>query len=113
VSSATVILAPYLGLFSSNRATQVLSVATLAMLAVLLNAGKRSTGAGSAYILLIPVVGLAFSYALLNSTIKTIRQGGVVWRNHLYPLAELKAHIKVRTRWLDAAWKETRRRQSG
>lgn len=108
LSSAIVLVSPFVGVLAGDGATRVLSLFTLALLALCLQAGRRSTGAGAHYLPLIPFVGLAFSYSLLNSMITTLRQGGIQWRGHLYPLAELKAHIHERKRWLDAAWKSTR-----
>ncbi len=42
---------------------------------------------------LVPICHLAFSLAGINSTWKTMRQGGVRWRDTFYPLAELKQGI--------------------
>jgi hypothetical protein len=36
---------------------------------------------------MIPV----FFYAVLNSTVVTLRQGGVRWRDTFYPIAQLRA----------------------
>ncbi len=41
----------------------------------------------------VPLCHLAFSVAGINSTWKTLRQGGVRWRDTFYPLAELRAGI--------------------
>lgn len=40
---------------------------------------------------LVPFMFPVFLYALLNSTFKTLRQGGIRWRETFYPLATLRA----------------------
>lgn len=40
---------------------------------------------------LMPLMFPCFMYAMINSTFKTLRQGGVRWRNTLYPIAQLRA----------------------
>jgi len=40
--------------------------------------------------LLVPFMFPVFLYSMLNSTIKTLRQGGVRWRETFYPLAVLR-----------------------
>jgi hypothetical protein len=37
--------------------------------------------------------GLLFSYMLLRSTVVTLRQGGIVWRDTFYPLEELRRGV--------------------
>lgn len=110
-SCALIFVAPWLGLLSSDPATVRWSIVNLVTLGVLIQCGRRSTGAGFWYLPLMPFMGVALAFALLNSAYKTLKQGGVVWRDHKYPLPELKAHVKERTKWLDDAWKTTRRGQ--
>ena len=69
-------LAAGLGLFSL----------VLPALVVARRAGERPLAA-----LLTPFVWPAFVAAMLNSTILTLRQGGIQWRDTFYPLAELRA----------------------
>jgi len=45
------------------------------------------------YALTHPIGGLLFSYMLLRSTVVTLRQGGIVWRDTFYPLNELKRGV--------------------
>jgi hypothetical protein len=40
--------------------------------------------------LMIPFSGLVMVYILIVSALKTIKQGGIYWRNSFYPLTELK-----------------------
>jgi hypothetical protein len=38
----------------------------------------------------LPIGAVFFSYMLLRSTVVTLRQGGIVWRDTFYPLDALK-----------------------
>ncbi|GAC1665771.1 MAG: hydroxychlorobactene glucosyltransferase CruC [Candidatus Acidiferrum sp.] len=42
------------------------------------------------YALTLPLGAVLFCYMLLRSTVVTLRQGGIVWRDTFYPLDELK-----------------------
>jgi hypothetical protein len=42
------------------------------------------------YALTHPLGALLFCYMLLRSTVVTLKQGGIVWRDTFYPLEELK-----------------------
>ncbi len=42
------------------------------------------------YCLTLPLGAVIFSYMILRSTIITLRQGGIVWRDTFYPLDELR-----------------------
>ena len=39
---------------------------------------------------LVPFMFLALYYAILNSTVVTLRQGGIRWRDTFYPLDQLR-----------------------
>jgi len=45
------------------------------------------------YALTQPLGALLFCYMLLRSTVVTLRQGGIVWRDTFYPLEELKRGV--------------------
>lgn len=40
--------------------------------------------------LMLPFAGLVMAYIITASAIKTLRQGGIYWRDHFYPLKELR-----------------------
>jgi hypothetical protein len=42
------------------------------------------------YCLTLPLGAAIFAYMVLRSTIITLRQGGIVWRDTFYPLDELR-----------------------
>ncbi len=43
--------------------------------------------------LLIPFSGLVMVYIIIKSTIVTIRQGGIYWRDSFYSLADLRKQV--------------------
>jgi len=45
------------------------------------------------YALTHPLGGLLFCYMLLRSTVVTLWQGGIIWRDTFYPLEELKRGV--------------------
>ena len=47
-------------------------------------------GVSPLYCLTLPLGATIFAYMILRSTIVTLRQGGIVWRNTFYPLDELR-----------------------
>ena len=55
---------------------------------------SRRRGRGNAgfslYALTFPLGALILAYMLLRSTLVTLRQGGIIWRDTFYPLDELK-----------------------
>jgi len=51
---------------------------------------SRVMKASGWYALTQPLGAIIFGYMLLRSTIVTIKQGGVVWRDTFYPLKELR-----------------------
>ncbi len=53
--------------------------------------GARTTGSGLLPSLASPLFLFALPWAMLNSTVVTLRQGGVRWRDTFHPLAQLRA----------------------
>lgn len=53
----------------------------------------RHSGISAWNAMLAPFAALLLIYALLRSTVTTLRQGGVIWRGTFYPLAELRKHV--------------------
>jgi glycosyltransferase involved in cell wall biosynthesis len=67
----------------------------LAAIALVIGMGFQATVAATLrvsplYALTQPVGAVLLSYSLLRSTVVTLRQGGIVWRDTFYPLEELK-----------------------
>lgn len=99
---------PHLGLLAGpwwTRATCAAGIGSVA--AFFLLAGERRR-IGPHYALFLPLSGALLAAALLHSMAQTYRFRGVRWRDRLYPLAELRAHVRERNAWLAAAWRERR-----
>jgi len=64
--------------------------AALVALQTLLIAGKRGIVARWWHALLLPFAGAVMVYIILRSTWKTVRQGGIYWRDTFYSLGELR-----------------------
>ncbi|HXY00596.1 MAG TPA: glycosyltransferase, partial [Candidatus Limnocylindrales bacterium] len=45
------------------------------------------------YCLTLPLGALVLAYAVLRSTVITLRQGGIIWRDTFYPLEELRRGV--------------------
>lgn len=81
---------PFLLLPFVHGWTQVLAAASV-MLALLTHTGTaRVMKAPKWYALTQPLGAVIFVYMLLRSTVVTMRQRGVIWRNTFYPLEELR-----------------------
>ncbi|WP_205501071.1 glycosyltransferase [Rufibacter psychrotolerans] len=68
----------------------LLLAAVLLLAQILLMVLKTGTDGKWWHALLIPFAGAVMVYILLASAYKTLRQGGIYWRNSFYPLSELK-----------------------
>ncbi len=74
------------------------SIAGLAAGLALLIAGipsaamARAQGWSALFTLLAPLANPIIAYAFLRSTVKTLRNGGVTWRETFYPLDQLRKH---------------------
>ncbi|MFN2365845.1 MAG: hypothetical protein ABR523_05200 [Desulfurivibrionaceae bacterium] len=70
-------------------------VAVLNGLLIVIQAGLAAVAAGKSsisvrYVVWLPVSPFIGLYILWNSTIRTILQGGIVWRDTFYSLTELR-----------------------
>ena len=101
-------LGPTLGLINGpvwGRVVCGLGVASTACLLALVDITGRN---GWIYALALPISGPVMAYALLRSAWIALRHKGVAWRGRLYPLSELKAHVKLRNYWFHEVWHSTR-----
>jgi hypothetical protein len=90
--------APHMGLFVGPWWTRAVCAAGVLSIAGLLSRGRHGTR--WYYGFLTPISGLLVAFALLRSTWITLRQGGIRWRDHFYPLGQLRQHIRERDQWL-------------
>jgi hypothetical protein len=83
-------LLPFAGLIFAHGWIRVFS-AVAVLIALAFHAGVDIVMRVSPlYALTSPLGALLFIYMLLRSTVVTLRQGGIVWRDTFYPLDELK-----------------------
>lgn len=83
-------LVPFLGIWLAtgwSRAPYALAV--VSMFLIYYGMASRSH-IPAYYFFLHPISTLLFVYTLLRSMVRTLRQGGVMWRGTLYPLEELR-----------------------
>jgi glycosyltransferase involved in cell wall biosynthesis len=99
VAATVMCLVPFVGLVLGagwDRAWLWPSLMSVAMLAGLYWRYRRfadPNGAASVlWLLTFPAAALVFVYAMVRSTVLTLKRGGVVWRDTLYPLRELREH---------------------
>jgi glycosyltransferase involved in cell wall biosynthesis len=84
---------PFVGVFFTHGWIRVFC-AIAVVIAVCFQAGIAMVMRVSPlYALTHPLGGLLFSYMLLRSTVVTLRQGGIIWRDTFYPLEELKRGV--------------------
>jgi cellulose synthase/poly-beta-1,6-N-acetylglucosamine synthase-like glycosyltransferase len=84
---------PLAGLFFGHGWIRVFSI-----VAILIAAGFHAgvdvvTRVSPLYALTYPLGAIFFAYMILRSTVITLKQGGIVWRDTFYPLEELKRGI--------------------
>jgi hypothetical protein len=99
---------PYVGLFVGPWWARLACGLGVASIAATVGAMSSHTRIGWYYAALIPLAAIFTMVAVVRSVVMTLRRGGVQWRGHLYPLDELKAHIRTRDAWMREVWRSTR-----
>ena len=92
--------APHAGLLVGPWWSRVACAAGVAATCAVVEAAGRQNGIRWYYGLTMPISAALVAYSLVRSTWYTLRRGGVRWRNHLYPLPELRAHVRQRNAWV-------------
>ena len=110
VALLTLGAAPHAGLLVGPWWSRAICAAGVAATCAVVAAAGRSSGIGWLYGLTMPLSAVIVAYALVRSTWYTLRRGGVRWRNHHYPLAELRAHARERNVWVRELRDATRKR---
>jgi glycosyltransferase involved in cell wall biosynthesis len=85
--------APFVGVIFGHGLVRILagiSVAVALLFHVLVDLGAKIS---PLYALTHPIGALIFCWMLLRSMIVTLRQGGVIWRDTFYKLADLKKGV--------------------
>jgi len=84
---------PFVGIFLAHGWMRLFCAIAVAV-AICFHAGVAIVMRVSPlYALTHPLGGLLFCYMLLRSTVVTLRQGGIIWRDTFYPLEELKRGV--------------------
>ena len=99
---------PYVGLFVGTWWTRGVCAAGVASVVAMLRAMRGENGFRWYYGLVLPLGALAVATALVRSVWLTLWRGGVSWRGHIYPLGELREHVRQRNAWLRELWLSTR-----
>jgi glycosyltransferase involved in cell wall biosynthesis len=100
--------APWIGLFVGPLWTRIICGIGIIAVSCLLPRVTASASVPWYYALLLPISGPVMVVAIWRSTWLTLKNDGVNWRGHHYPLAELRKHIKLRNYWLNEVWFSTR-----
>jgi hypothetical protein len=82
-------------LFTSGWARALAGLATVAPMVMVAKFARRfpEMSLSPLFALTLPLGGLVLAYMLLNSTVKTLRRGGITWRGTFYPLEELRKGV--------------------
>ncbi len=83
---------PLPGLLISGTTVHYLLLAIITLFQLPLFIFKRGMKKVWWYTFMVPVAGLIMTFIILKSAFLTIRQGGIYWRDHFYPLTDLKAN---------------------
>ena len=82
---------PFVGLLVARGLAQLLFAAAVASLLLLsVVSGRAATGASRSASLALPLSATIFLYIFLRAVYLTYRRGGILWRDHFYPLSELR-----------------------
>jgi glycosyltransferase involved in cell wall biosynthesis len=101
-------IGPFLGLASGPAPVRWICGVGIAVMALMLSLIGRQCGLRPYHALTMPLSAVVCITALLRSTWVTLRQGGIRWRGHLYPLAALREHVRRREAWMRELWLSTR-----
>jgi len=104
----TVGVMPWVGLFMGPAWKRCVCGVGVASAALLVTGARGLNGLSWRHGLCLPLGALPFAYALVRSTWVTFRAGGVRWRGRLYPLGELRRHVRRRDAWFAELWRSTR-----
>jgi hypothetical protein len=99
---------PFVGLVVGPSWSRAACAVGVACICAMVGASGGGSGIRFYYGLLLPVAAVLILWTLLRSTARTLARGGVRWREHLYPLADLRRHVRLRRRWLREVWLSTR-----
>lgn len=91
----TVGVAPFVLAVTLTGPLQLAAVVVSAVLLAVAFAGTRAAGLPFLHGLGLPVSSALFCYIIVRAAVRTLRQGGIVWRGTFYPLDELRRNRRV------------------
>ena len=97
--------APHAGVLVGPWWSRLICAAGIASVGLLLHSVGPRRRVGGHYALFLPFSASLLAVALVRSVLATVGRGGVRWRDHLYPLSELRAHVRSRDLWMRRAWR--------
>jgi len=83
---------PFIGMFLTEGPAQILNGAIVTIILLIYGYGAGIGNLKRRYGIGVPLAALFFIFLLWNSTLKTLCNRGINWRETFYPLAELKAN---------------------
>jgi hypothetical protein len=69
---------------------------------------RRRGGVAWYHALVLPIGAAACIVALIRSAALAVHRRGIRWRDHHYPLDDLRAHVRRRNEWTREVWRSTR-----
>ena len=102
---AVIGFAPYLGLFVGPVWARGLGATGIGSIALTLTLMRRPGGVAWYHAFLLPIGAAACIVALMRSAILALNRRGIRSRDHLYPLDELRAHVRRRNEWTREVWR--------
>lgn len=104
----TVGVMPWVGLCVGRWWQRAVCAAGVASVVAMIGATRGQSGLKWYHALFLPIGAAAMIAALLRSVAVTLWNGGIRWRDHDYPLAALKDHVRRRNAWTAEVWRSTR-----
>jgi hypothetical protein len=101
-------MVPHVGLFVGPWWSRALGAVGVGSIAAILAMMRRPGGVAWYHALVLPLPALACIVALVRSAALAVRRRGIRWRDHHYPLDELRAHARLRDQWTREVWRSTR-----
>jgi len=92
IVQSAVNLAPFAGLLVTSGAVRAGCAVSAAMIVFVAGVFARGGKMSPFYGLTFPIATVIFLYVLWKAAIRTSREGGIRWRETLYPLDELRAN---------------------
>ena len=86
-------VAPFFGIIFGSGGIRIFAAIALVIALGFYGGAAVSMHVAPLYALTFPLGSILLSYMLLRSTVVTLWQGGIVWRDTFYPLDELKRGV--------------------